>query len=101
MNDGVERKGKRGACIDPHGYDAGEKVKGKKRHILVDTVGLLLFTLWLSMMAAVGLAFRWIASDEFVRLLPQLELLARSTALRSSKSGLSPDITSAILPPST
>jgi hypothetical protein len=26
-----------GACIDPHGYDAG-----KKRHILVDTVGLLL-----------------------------------------------------------
>jgi transposase len=26
-----------GACIDPHGYDAG-----KKRHILVDTLGLLL-----------------------------------------------------------
>src|SRR5207245_7669211 len=34
--------GKRGACIDPHGYDAGKKVKGKKRHILVDTLGLLL-----------------------------------------------------------
>jgi hypothetical protein len=31
-----------GACIDPHGYDAGKKIKGKKRHILVDTVGLLL-----------------------------------------------------------
>ena len=31
-----------GACIDPHGYDAGKKVKGKKRHILVDTLGLLL-----------------------------------------------------------
>ena len=28
--------------IDPHGYDAGKKIKGKKRHILVDTVGLLL-----------------------------------------------------------
>ena len=28
--------------IDPSGYDAGKKVKGKKRHILVDTLGLLL-----------------------------------------------------------
>ena len=40
----------RGPCIDPHGYDAGKKrqrrrcaeIKGKKRHILVDTLGLLL-----------------------------------------------------------
>ena len=32
----------RGACIDPHGYDAGKKIKGKKRHILVDTQGLLM-----------------------------------------------------------
>ena len=29
------------ACIDPHGYDAAKKIKGKKRHILVDTLGLL------------------------------------------------------------
>ena len=36
---------KRGRCIDPGGYDAGKKVKGKKRHILVDTVGLLLHAL--------------------------------------------------------
>ena len=33
---------KRGARIDPNGYDAGKKIEGKKRHILVDTVGLLL-----------------------------------------------------------
>ena len=33
---------KRGRCFDPNGYDAGKKIKGKKRHILVDTVGLLL-----------------------------------------------------------
>src|ERR1700730_7476457 len=33
---------KRGARIDPSGYDAGKKVKGKKRHILVDTLGLAL-----------------------------------------------------------
>jgi transposase len=34
--------GKSGLCIDPHGYDAGKKIKGKKRHILVDTQGLLI-----------------------------------------------------------
>src|SRR6185369_2400445 len=37
-----EKRRKRGAYIDPHGYDAGKKIKGKKRHILVDTLGLLL-----------------------------------------------------------
>ena len=31
-----------GARIDPNGYDAGKKVKGKKRHVLVDTEGMLL-----------------------------------------------------------
>jgi transposase len=34
------RKG--GPSLDPSGYDAGKKVKGRKRHILVDTLGLLL-----------------------------------------------------------
>jgi transposase len=32
----------RGASVDPSGFDAGKKVKGRKRHILVDTLGLLL-----------------------------------------------------------
>ena len=32
----------RGVCIDPPGYDAGKKIKGKKRHVLVDTQGLLM-----------------------------------------------------------
>src|SRR6202049_4113928 len=40
-----QERGKRGAWIDPHGYDAGKKIKGKKRHILVDTQGLLLHSL--------------------------------------------------------
>jgi transposase len=31
-----------GAEIDPIGYDAGKKVKGVKRHIVVDTLGLML-----------------------------------------------------------
>src|SRR3974377_193459 len=33
---------KRGPALDPSGYDAGKKIKGRKRHILVDTLGLLL-----------------------------------------------------------
>ena len=37
-----EKRRKRGASIDPPGYDAGKKIKGKKRHILVDTHGLLI-----------------------------------------------------------
>jgi transposase len=28
--------------VDSSGYDAGKKVKGKKRHVLVDTLGLVL-----------------------------------------------------------
>lgn len=30
---------------DERGYDAGKKIKGRKRHILVDTLGLLLFVM--------------------------------------------------------
>ena len=40
----ADRQGraKRGSSLDPSGYDAGKKIKGRKRHILVDTLGLLL-----------------------------------------------------------
>jgi len=31
-----------GGHIDPHEYDRGKKIKGKKRHVLVDTQGLVL-----------------------------------------------------------
>ena len=37
-----QKRRKRGRSIDPPGYDAGKKIKGKKRHILVDTQGLLM-----------------------------------------------------------
>ena len=37
-----QERGKRGRSIDRHGFDAGKKIKGKKRHVLVDTQGLLL-----------------------------------------------------------
>lgn len=32
-------------CSDERGYDAGKKVNGRKRHVLVDTVGLVLLVL--------------------------------------------------------
>ncbi len=38
----VKAAEKGGVSIDPAGYDAGKKIKGKKRHLLVDTQGLLL-----------------------------------------------------------
>ena len=37
-----KKRGKRGPRVDPHGFDAGKLIKGKKRHVLVDTQGLLL-----------------------------------------------------------
>ena len=40
-----EERRKRGARIDASGYDAGKKINGKKRHILVDTQGLLMHAL--------------------------------------------------------
>jgi len=36
-----QERGKRGHS-DRHGYDAGKQIKGKKRHVLVDTQGLLM-----------------------------------------------------------
>ncbi|MGO9720212.1 MAG: IS5 family transposase [Methylocella sp.] len=41
----VKSAEKGGPCIDPHGFDAGKLIKGKKRHVLVDTLGLLLHAL--------------------------------------------------------
>ena len=38
----ASRARKKGVSIDPHGFDAGKKIKGKKRHVLVDTQGLML-----------------------------------------------------------
>ena len=37
-----QERRKRGARTDPHGFDAGKKIKGKKRHLLVDTLGLIM-----------------------------------------------------------
>ena len=41
----VKSAEKGGKSIDPHGYDAGKKIKGKKRHVLVDTQGFVLHSI--------------------------------------------------------
>ena len=41
----VKSAEKGGRNIDPPGYDAGKKIKGKKRHIVVDTQGLLMLAI--------------------------------------------------------
>jgi transposase len=41
----VKSAEKAGKCIEPSGFDAGKRGKGKKRHILVDTLGLLMHVL--------------------------------------------------------
>jgi len=38
----VKSAEKGGVSIDPPGYDSGKKIKGRKRHLLVDTEGLVL-----------------------------------------------------------
>ena len=37
-----QKRRKSRVSIDPPGFDAGKKIKGKKRHILVDTQGFLM-----------------------------------------------------------
>lgn len=37
-----EGRAKGGSTLDPSGYDAGKKVVGRKRHLLTDTIGMLL-----------------------------------------------------------
>jgi IS5 family transposase len=36
-----QERGKGGSRIDPNGYDAGKQIKGKKRHAIVDPLGLM------------------------------------------------------------
>src|SRR5215469_18920478 len=40
-----EKRRKGGPSIDHNGFDAGKLIKGKKRHVLVDKLGLLLHAL--------------------------------------------------------
>ena len=57
---------------DERGYDGGKKIKGRKRHVLVDTIGLLLVVLITSAAlddgAAASKLLALLSADEFPRL---------------------------------
>ncbi len=57
---------------DERGYDGGKKIKGRKRHLLVDTLGLLIAVLVTGANADDGTAaprlLRTVSTDEFPRL---------------------------------
>ena len=46
----------------PRGYDAGKKINGRKRHILVDTLGLLLVASSTPPTSRIAMGWRWSAA---------------------------------------
>jgi putative transposase len=62
------------------GYDAGKKIKGRKRHIVVDTLGLLLAVAVLPADIQDGAAARIVLRRVTAREFPRLELLWADSA---------------------
>jgi len=60
---------------DEAGYDAGKKIKGRKRHIVVDSLGLLLAVAVLPASIQDGEAARVVLQQVTAREFPRLELL--------------------------
>jgi hypothetical protein len=56
-----EGSAKEGATLDPSGYDAGKKVIGRKRHLLTDTIGMLLCPI---RRRAIAASCRWVIESE-------------------------------------
>src|SRR5713101_7510160 len=65
---------------DECGYDAGKKIKGRKRHIVVDTMGLLLAVAVLPANIQDGEAARIVLKRVTAREFPRLELLWADSA---------------------
>lgn len=59
----------------PHGFDGGKKINGRKRHVLTDTLGLLLKVLVHPANVQDRAAAKQLLSSELADLLPRLELL--------------------------
>ncbi|MCP4242791.1 MAG: IS5 family transposase [bacterium] len=80
----VKSAEKGGLCIDPPGYDAGKKIKGKKRHLLVDTLGLILH----SVVHAANIQDRdgaMLVLDEHTRTFPFLKKIFADSAYAGKK----------------
>ena len=58
----VKSAEKGGPAIDPHGFDAGKLIKGKKRHILVDMLGLMLHAMVIPLMFRIATAASAVAT---------------------------------------
>jgi putative transposase len=67
---------------DESGYDAGKKIKGRKRHIVVDSLGLLLAVAVLPASIQDGEAARVVLQRVTAREFPRLELLWADSAYR-------------------
>jgi|SRR3974390_385385 len=65
---------------DDSGYDAGKKIKGRKRHIVVDTLGLLLAVLVLPADVQDGEAARIVLQQVTAREFPRLDVLWADSA---------------------
>jgi putative transposase len=65
---------------DESGYDAGKKIKGRKRHIVVDSLGLLLAVAVLPASIQDGEAARVVLQRVTAREFPRLELLWADSA---------------------
>ncbi|HMB03418.1 MAG TPA: IS5 family transposase [Isosphaeraceae bacterium] len=59
----------------PHGYDGGKRIKGRKRHIVVDTLGLLLAVAVTSAAADDGTAAPQVLGELTREAFPRLETL--------------------------
>ena len=65
---------------DECGYDAGKKIKGRKRHIVVDTMGLLLAVVILPADIQDGEAARQVLARVTAREFPDLEIMWADSA---------------------
>ena len=82
---------KKGPWLDPSGYHAGKKIKGRKRHILVDSMGFIplmsrTVTAWISRNRRLARDFERYATTvvAFVRLAMIRIMLRRLAANTSS-----------------
>jgi putative transposase len=63
-----------------HGYDGGKKINGRKRHIAVDTMGLLLVVVVTAASVADGVGARAVFKQLTAKLFPRLEVVRADSA---------------------
>ncbi len=77
---------KRGSALDPQSFDASKKVTGRKPHILVDTLGLLLNVIVHSTDVQDRDGVRWVLDRRSRRLFPFIECIFGNAGYQGSKA---------------